>query len=193
MLESDIHRFASNVVKEARSNAQKDFPKGGGKLANSISYDLQMNPEGFRLSFSMEEYGMFKDAGVFGAMKSSTPKMAWAVKNIKQKGKQSNSVFLDKNVRKFTYKSAAPPMNSLLPYIQRNRIRFRTPKGSSEGGQFRPGSYTTIAYWMAQRIFAQGAAPSLFFTKPFIKYFENLPDEIAELIAEQLGSKLNRE
>ena len=185
-----LHRFAQAVVHAARVNAVRDFPKGKENLANSISYEIIETEDNINLSFSMEEYGMYKDAGVYGAMRPSTEKMKWATKNIKQKGKPSNSVFLNKQISKFSYKGAAPPKNSLLPYIRRNKIRFRTPKGQSGGGQFRRGGYETIAYWMAQRIFAQGAAPTLFFTKPFLQYFKNLPDEIAEVIAEQLGSKL---
>jgi len=193
MLNADIRRFAENVVREAKKEAMDKYPTGTGSLANSISWQpftSGKNEEG--ISFLMEEYGMYADAGVYGAMKSSTEKMAWATKNIKQKGKPTNSVFLQ-NKSKFSYKNKAPSIESLAPFIKRNRIRFRTPKGQSGGGQFRAGSYITIAYWMAQRIYSQGLAPSLFFTNPFMKYFTDLPDEVAEQFAKQLGKKIEKQ
>lgn len=186
MLSPEIRRFAENVVRDAKREALSKFSKGTGKLANSITFKpftQGKNIEG--VSFEMEDYGPYKDAGVFGANPS-------LVKNGKQKGKKTNSVLLG-NRDKFQYKSLRPPMQSLRNYVQANKIRFRTPKGESGGGQFRAGSYTTIAYWMAKRIYAQGLAPTLFFTKPFIKHFQDLPDEIAEQFAEQLEKQLKKE
>jgi len=184
-ISTDIRRFAENVVRDAKKEALSKFKKPTGALLNSIKFTpftQGKNIEG--VEFEMLDYGPYKDAGVFGANPS-------LVKNGKQKGKKTNSVLLG-NREKFAYKTLRPPMQSLRAYVKKNNIRFRTPKGESGGGQFRAGGYTTIAFWMAKRIYAQGLAPTLFFTKPFIKHFEGLPDEVAEQFSQQLEQQLKK-
>tara|TARA_R100001530_G_C4267093_1_gene142094 strand:+ start:98 stop:700 length:603 start_codon:yes stop_codon:yes gene_type:complete len=191
-ISDELRVFAAKVIREARNNIQKDFRHPSGNLANSMTSGVNVTKDNTTLIFWMNEYGIYKDAGVFGAMKSSTDKMEWAVKNIKQKGKDTNSVFYTDTIKRFSYKDKAPKMESLEPYIKRNNIRFRTPKGQKGGGQYRKGSYQTIAYWMAQRIYAQGLAPTLFFTKPFLKYFTELPDGVARNYASQIEEILKQ-
>jgi len=185
-LSDALRLFGAKVIRDARNNIRKDFRNPSGDLASSMTSGVNITKDNTTLIFWMNEYGIFKDAGVFGAMKSSTKKMEWAVKGIQQKGKNTNSVFYTDTIKRFTYKSKAPNIQSLMPYIQRNNIRFRTPKGQKGGGQYRKGSYQTIAYWMAQRIYAQGLAPSLFFTRPFLKYFTALPEDLALNYASQI-------
>lgn len=185
-LSDTLRLFAAKVVRDARNNIRKDLDHPTGNLASSMTSGVNITKDNTTLIFWMNEYGIFKDAGVFGTMKSSTKKMEWATKNIRQKGKNTNSVFYTDTIKRFTYKSKAPNIQSLMPYIQRNNIRFRTPKGQKGGGQYRKGGYQTIAYWMAQRIYAQGLAPSLFFTRPFLKYFAELPDELSLNYASQI-------
>ena len=42
------------------------------------------------------------------------------------------------------------------------------------------GSYKSMGYILARSIKKKGIKPSLFFTKPFEKYFKKLPDELIE-------------
>ena len=191
-ISDELRLFAAKVIRDARNNIRKDFRNPSGDLASSMTSGVNITKDDTTLIFWMNEYGIFKDAGVFGAMKSSTKKMEWATKNIRQKGKDVDSVFFTYNIKRFSYKSKAPKMESLMPYIQRNNIRFRTPKGQKGGGQYRKGGYQTIAYWMAQRIYAQGQAPTLFFTRPFLKYFTGLPDEVAGNYASQIEEILKQ-
>ena len=191
-ISDELRLFAAKVIRDARNNIRKDFRNPSGDLASSMTSGVNVTKDDTTLIFWMNEYGIFKDAGVFGSMKSSTKKMEWATKNIKQKGKDVDSVFFTDTIKRFSYKGKAPKMESLEPYIQRNNIRFRTPKGQKGGGQYRKGSYQTIAYWMAQRIYAQGQAPTLFFTRPFLKYFTELPDGVAGNYASQIEEILKQ-
>ena len=43
---------------------------------------------------------------------------------------------------------------------------------------------------MAQRIFAQGAAPSLFFTSAFDKYFKDIPEELQKYLIEDITENI---
>ena len=157
MLETQkaLQRFAKHVVRQAKANLKKN---GTGALKNSIKHDLKVHKNSFSLDFEMEKYGMFQDKGVRGA----NPNL---VKNGKQKAPFSP----------FSYRSKMPPMQSILKWVKFKGIRFRDKQG-----RFKSGSYKTIAFILQRRIFAQGLKPSLFFTKPFAKAFENLPNEFAE-------------
>jgi hypothetical protein len=47
-------------------------------------------------------------------------------------------------------------------------------------GKFTQGNVKTIAQIVARNIYFRGIKPSLFFTKPFEKAFERLPNELVE-------------
>ena len=72
----------------------------------------------------------------------------------------------------FTYKSDAPPPSAFDKWIvakgiaPRNKGKFASRKGLQRA--------------IARRVFNYGIKPSLFFTKPFEKYFKNIPDEVVE-------------
>ena len=73
----------------------------------------------------------------------------------------------------FSYKSKMPPSKVFDKWIVRKGIAPRNEKG-----QFM--SRKSLSYLIARKIFREGIKPSLFFTKPFEKAYERLPDEIVE-------------
>ena len=73
----------------------------------------------------------------------------------------------------FSYKSKMPPSKVFDKWIVRKGIAPRNEKG-----QFM--SRKSLSYLIARKIFREGVKPSLFFTKPFEKAFDRLPDEIIE-------------
>ena len=73
----------------------------------------------------------------------------------------------------FSYKSKMPPSKVFDKWIVRKGIAPRNEKG-----QFM--SRKSLSYLIARKIFREGIKPSLFFTKPFEKAFDRLPDEIIE-------------
>jgi len=73
----------------------------------------------------------------------------------------------------FSYKSKMPPSKVFDKWIVRKGIAPRNEKG-----QFM--SRKSLSYLIARKIFREGIKPSLFFTKPFEKAFDRLPDEIVE-------------
>jgi hypothetical protein len=75
----------------------------------------------------------------------------------------------------FSYKQKMPPIKPLADWAKFRNIRLRNAKG-----QFAKGNYNTIGFLIARSIKKKGIKPSLFFTKPFEKAFENLPDELVE-------------
>lgn len=167
-LKTELQKFGHKVVYDSVRQLENGQHISSGSLAQNISYEIRENRDGFDLEFWMDEYGMFLDAGVYGSVPSE-------VKNGKQKGKRTNSVFTGKEgiAERFSYKSKRPPMESLRAWAKKKNIRFRDKKG-----RYKKGNYNSIAYWLQNRVFHQGIAPTLFFTKPFLAAFKNLDEEI---------------
>jgi hypothetical protein len=78
----------------------------------------------------------------------------------------------------FSYKQKMPPIKPIADWAKFRNIRLRNAKG-----QFAKGNYNTIGYLIARSIKKKGIKPSLFFTKPFEKAFNNLPDELVKAYA----------
>jgi hypothetical protein len=74
----------------------------------------------------------------------------------------------------FSYKSKRPPLKPIQDWLTKRRFQFKDKKT----GKFM--SYKSTAYLVAGGILKNGIKPSLFFTKPFEKAFERLPDELVE-------------
>ena len=79
---------------------------------------------------------------------------------------------------KFSYRQKMPPIKPIADWAKFRNIRLRNEKG-----QFAKGNYNTIGYLIARSIKKKGIKPSLFFTKPFEKAFNNLPDELVKAYA----------
>lgn len=73
----------------------------------------------------------------------------------------------------FSYKSKKPPLKPITDWVKKRRFQFR-----KDNGKFM--SYQSTAFLVRNGIFKNGIKPSLFFTKPFEKAFERLPDELVE-------------
>jgi hypothetical protein len=161
MLESvqyEMGKFAKSVVKQSRANLSRSGHKDTNNLYGSLGYDLQVHKNSFSLSFYMEEYGAFVDEGVRGANPS-------LVKNGRQKGGSSP----------FSFSNKRPPMAPILKWVKSKGLRMR-----SKDGKFSKGSQKTLSFLIQRSIYAQGIKPSLFFTKPFEKAFDRLPNEVLE-------------
>ena len=162
--------FGKYMVKQSRANLTR-ADRGNGKLYKSISYKIDdSKKDTVEWSFYMENYGVFQDQGVRGARPSD-------VKNGRQKAPNSP----------FSYRSKMPPMEPLRNWAKSKNIRFRDEKG-----RFTKGNYDRIAYWLQKRIFAQGLKPSYFYTKPFDRAWNNLPDEIFDSFQIEINTAIDK-
>lgn len=78
----------------------------------------------------------------------------------------------------FSYRNKMPPIKPLADWAKFKNIRLRNEKG-----QYSKGNYQTIGFLISRSIFKKGIKPSLFFTKPFEKAFDRLPNEVVEAFA----------
>lgn len=150
-----LQKFAKYVVTQAKANLTRKNMKTSGNLYNSIKYDFEQGKNSFFLNFYMEDYGTFQDLGVKGAGSgSAAPNSPYRFGT--GSGKKGG-------LRK-----------AILQWVQMKGIQFR----DLESGKFM--SYKSTAHLIARSIYQKGLYPTGFFSKPFEKGFERMPDEILE-------------
>ena len=168
-LSEEFRKLASYVIQESRAELSKEG-KGNGALFNSLSYELSEPISNlYDLSFYGVDYATFVDKGVKGKDPSKISP------NAKIKGQQApNSPY------RFGSGTSAGSWDSFQSKIrawakEKNiRLReFKVVKGEKvPTGRFAKGNYDSIAYVISKNIFNRGIAPSMFFTKPFLKGVE---------------------
>lgn len=150
-----LNAFAKYVIQQSRSNLSKQNKNVDKKLYNSLDKEIEVGANSFRLAFLMEDYGKFQDKGVSGIeQKYNTPY------SYKSKGGKRG------------LKGMPPPK----AFDKWNIKRGLAPR--DENGKFLSRKQTN--FLVALKVFKKGIKPSLFFTKPFEKAFERLPDELVE-------------
>ena len=153
--EKYLNDFAKYVIQQSRSNLTKGDKNVNKNLYNSLDKEIEVGANSFRLAFLMEDYGKFQDKGVSGIeQKYNTPY------SYKSKGGKRG------------LKGMPPPK----AFDKWNIKRGLAPR--DEKGKFLSRKQTN--FLVALKIFKKGIKPSLFFTKPFEKAFERLPDELIE-------------
>lgn len=153
--------FKANVIREAKQNLSsglnRKYPiKASGKLGKSIKANVKESPNSIELTFDMLPYGVFQDVGVKGTEKG-------------------------RSLRGYAYKSKGgkqglkgmPPPKAFDKWVVRKGIAPRDKKG-------RFMSRKTLTFLIARKVFKEGIQPSLFFTRPFDKYFKRLPPELID-------------
>jgi hypothetical protein len=153
-----LNKFAKYVIQQSRSNLTKGNKNYKKSLYDSLKSDINVSANSFSLSFIMNEYGVYQDKGVSGTEQKYNTKFSY---------KESS------NLRGLEYHK-----NIFSEWAKFRNIRLRNAKG-----QFAKGNYKTIGYILADSIKKKGIKPSLFFTKPFEKAFNNLPDELVKAYA----------
>lgn len=98
-----LNAFAKYVIQQARSNLTRQGKNVGNKLYDSLGAEVEVGANSFRLSFMMEDYGVFQDKGVSGTEKRyNTP---------------------------FSYKSKRPPIKPITEWVKNRRFQFRKENG----------------------------------------------------------------
>tara|TARA_R110002012_G_C11326622_1_gene576499 strand:+ start:54 stop:584 length:531 start_codon:yes stop_codon:yes gene_type:complete len=168
-LYNELNKFGKYVVQQSRSNLTKEKHNATKELYNSIGYFLDQTARGYKLSFEMEDYGMFQDRGVRG-VKSYYADRATASSPFKYK-QSSNLIGLEYHTGVFS------------KFAKRMGLQPRNKKG-----QF--GSYKTMGYILANSIKDKGIKASMFFTKPFEQAFKRLPEDIEKSLIADLTENI---
>jgi hypothetical protein len=153
-VQKELDSFKKYVIQQSRSNLTKGGKNVNKKLYNSIDGEAISSKNSLRLAFEMEDYGTFQDLGVKGKTSSAkAPNSPY--KFGSGTGKKGG---LTEGINK---------------WVRARRFQFRDRKGKFL-------SFDSTAFLVTRSIYNKGIKPSFFFTKPFEKAFERLPDDIIE-------------
>ena len=148
-----LQAFNKYVIKQARTNLTKGNKNVSKKLYDSLKAQTKVNPNSIENYIEMEQYGQFLDLGVKGKVSSQ---------------RAPNSPF--------KYGSGTGKKGGLTEgirgWVKARRFQFK----NRETGKFM--SYEQTAQLITRSIYLKGTKPTLFFSKPFAKGFESLPEEL---------------
>ena len=150
-----LQKFTKYVVSQSKANLTRKDKNVRGKLHKSIKGDSFVGANSIGVYFEMEDYGEFQDQGVKGKTSSA---------------KAPNS--------DFRFGSGTGEEGGLTKginqWVRDRGFQFR----DEESGRFL--SYESTAFLITRSIYNKGIEASRFFSKPFEKGFERLPDELVE-------------
>jgi len=173
-VEKILDKFGSYVIQQARLElAKQGKTKKSKRLSNSLYKDIKIYRDSIDLLLGGEDYLPFVDLGVKGKDPSKVSP------NAKKTGQQApNSPYrFGSGSRAGTFKQFAQRMSL---FAKERNIRFRVPKGTSKGGQFKDGGYDAMGYVIARNIYNRGLKPSFFFTMAFQRAFKFIPQQLRD-------------
>jgi hypothetical protein len=160
-----LREFGKVVRHQARTKLSKSDKNVSKDLWNSIESNISVGKNSISMDFLMNSYGMFQNFGVRGTESGKS------LRNYSYK-QSSNLVGLE-------YHTGA-----LAKWAKYRKMQPRDKKG-------RFGSYRTMGFILANSIKKKGIKPSLFFTEPFEKAFNDLPKELVEAFDLDLDNYLD--
>ena len=171
-----LNDFRDNVIREAKSNLSSQ--NTSGKLRDSLKSYVKESKNSIQISFEMEDYGFYQDQGVKGANPNALPKPGAKSKDGKRTLKGSKNYGKQKAPNsQFRFGSGKGKKGGLRKGLDQWIVRKGIAPRNNQG-QFM--SRKTLKFLMARSIFLSGIKPTLFFTKPFEKFFKRLPDELVD-------------
>jgi hypothetical protein len=150
-----LSKFGKYMVTQSRANLTRKDKNVKKKLYNSLKYSVITGKRSFSFSFEMEDYGKFQDLGVKGATSSA-------------KAPQSPYRFGSGTGRK------GGLTQGIREWVNARRFQFR----NKVTGRFL--SFEQTAFLITRSVYNKGIEPSRFFSKPFEKGFEKLPQDLIE-------------
>tara|TARA_B110000285_G_C14833547_1_gene472006 strand:+ start:111 stop:635 length:525 start_codon:yes stop_codon:yes gene_type:complete len=153
-LQKELSKFGKAVIKQSRANLTRKGNNDTKDLYNSLKFESKVHKNSFSFDFFMEDYGTFRDLGVKGKKSSS---------------KAPNSPY--------RFGSGTGKKGGLTEAIGK-WVRSKGIRGRGKNGRFI--THKSLTFLITRSIYNNGMKPSLFFTKPFEKAFERLPEDLIE-------------
>jgi len=150
--------FKMYVLNQSRSILSRKGKNVTSKLFQSLNGTVKEMKNSIFVEFEMEDYAYYQDRGVKGA-KSSYPEI----------GKYGTLAKFGKGTG-----TKGGLTRGINKWVRARRFQFRDKKT----GRFM--SYDSTAFLITRSVYNKGIKPSLFFTKPFERAFEKLPDALIE-------------
>ena len=168
-IERYLESFGKQVVNRSKGNLQKAGK--GGKLEDSIKFEVVTTNDGFTVQFYMSSYGQYVDKGVSGTQTKRTFK--------DYKGKVIKSPYSYKNSKGHSQ----PPSKALDKWVVRKGI---APRDAS--GKFMKRK--TITFLIARSIGRNGIQGISFFQKPLGLGLKQFGKELLGSVKEDIINSL---
>ncbi len=161
-IEKSLNKFGRGVVYNSRKNLAKTSSNFTGKLSSSISYETNVGPNSFSLSFKMEKWGQYQDQGVrgIGGVRKTTSKF----KKTNNKGKLWKQK-VKKGLTPFSFKKGAKHTPSVKHFNDWAKAKGLSP------------------FAVREAVYHQGIPAKKFFTNAFEEQFKKLPEQLVEAYA----------
>ena len=157
MLEKELNIFGKEVIRRAKKNLTKNKIKDSN-LSKSLKFSVKNNV----LTFSMNDYGEFIDAGVKGVGGTKADGTKWDTKKVTN--------------RKFKYTNKKPPFMAFNGWSIKKGIAPRNKKG-----QFT--SRKSILFAIANSVYHTGLKTTDFFQDAFYDEVDNMTDRLSNSLA----------
>tara|TARA_S200002703_G_scaffold2692_1_gene4160 strand:+ start:4182 stop:4712 length:531 start_codon:yes stop_codon:yes gene_type:complete len=164
MKQGEVQKLLDDFRDKVIKEAKKGLPRDTGSLAKSLKSYVKESKNSIQISFTMNEYGFYQDRGVKGVRSGkSLSGYQFGTGSGKKGG-------LTKGINE---------------WVQRKQIQFR----DRDTGRFM--SYDQTARTIIRSIWQKGIKPSMFFTRPFEKYYRKLPKQVTEKYALDMVNLFN--
>ena len=160
MLDKELKIFGKEVIKNARRNLDKN-KINDSKLSESLRFTVKDDV----LTFYMNEYGEYVDAGVKGVGGEKADGTKWETKKVTN--------------NKFKYRDKKPPFMAFNGWSIKKGIAPRNKKG-----QFT--SRKSILFAIANSVYHTGLKTTDFFQDAFYDEIDNMTSELSD----SLGLKI---
>jgi len=160
MLDKELKIFGKEVIKNARRNLDKN-KINDSKLSESLRFTVKDDV----LTFYMNEYGEYVDAGVKGVGGEKADGTKWETKKVTN--------------NKFKYRDKKPPFMAFNGWSVKKGIAPRNKKG-----QFT--SRKSILFAIANSVYHTGLKTTDFFQDAFYDEIDNMTSELSD----SLGLKI---
>lgn len=164
MKKGEVQKLLDDFRDKVIAEAKQGLPRDTGGLAKSLKSYVKESKNSIQISFSMNEYGFYQDRGVKGVRSGKSLSGYQFGTGSGEKGG------LTRGINK---------------WVRRKQIQFR----NKETGQFM--SYEQTARTIIRSIWQKGIKPSMFFTRPFEKYYKKLPKAVTEKYALDMVNLFN--
>ena len=153
-IQDTLNDFRDDVIREAKKNLSSQ--NTSGNLSRSLKSKVKESKRSIQITFEMDYYGIFQDQGVKGI---DSGKSLSGYRYTQRGGEGSlKGMPPPKAFDKWNIQKGIAPRDKKGKFLKRKSLNFLIARG----------------------IFKKGIKPTLFFTKPFEKYFKRLPEELIE-------------
>lgn len=168
MLDKELRKFGRKVVSESKKNLNKNDIKDSN-LSDSIKYSVRTKNNITSLTFTMNDYWEYVDAGVKGVGGTKANGDSWKLKKVTN--------------NKFKYKDKMPPAKVFSKWSVRKGLAPRDSKGKFT-------SRKSMQFAIAKSVYHTGLKTTDFFTDAFYNQIDKVSNDLGSALVLEIENRL---